>query len=125
MKQMSDVDTTMSSRPPRPPLPIGFPHRRCDQTGFAFTIRGLMLQGTPGRRVSEFYDHHPISEAGVLAALALRRRGDPALPTVDDPFEFDQDHYGCLAAVDALPRRAVVACGPRVPHVGPVLGGPA
>src|SRR5215471_3488496 len=25
MKQMSDVDTTMSSRPPRPPVPIGLP----------------------------------------------------------------------------------------------------
>ena len=60
-----------------------------------------MLQGTPGRRVSEFYDHHPISEAGVLAALARRGRTIPDGLTVDDLFELDQDHYGGLAAVDA------------------------
>src|SRR5882672_11221821 len=125
MKQMSDVDTTMSSRPPRPPLPMGFPHRRCGETGFAFTIRGPMLQGTPGRRVSEFYDHHPISEAGVLAALARRGRGNPEILTVDDLFEFDQDHYGGLAAVDALARRAGVGATSRVLDVCAGLGGPA
>jgi len=84
-----------------------------------------MLQGIPGRCVSEFYDHHPISEAGVLAALARRGRDDPALLTVDDLFEFDQDHYGGLAAVDALARRAGVGAGSRVLDVCAGLGGPA
>src|SRR5207248_1157336 len=94
--------------------PWAFPRLRCDETGFAFTIRGLMLQGTPGRRVSEFYDHHPISEAGVLAALARRGRTIPDGLTVDDLFELDQDHYGGLAAVDALARRAGVDATSRV-----------
>jgi sarcosine/dimethylglycine N-methyltransferase len=84
-----------------------------------------MLQGTPGRRVSQFYDHHPISEAGVLAALARRGRGLPEGPTVDDLFEFDQDHYGGLAAVDALAQRAGVGATSRVLDVCAGLGGPA
>src|SRR2546430_15092710 len=57
-------------------------------------------------RVNDFYDHHPISEAQVLAALARRRGGDLSRLTPDELFEFDQDHYGGLAAVDALARRA-------------------
>lgn len=84
-----------------------------------------MLQGTPGRCVSQFYDHHPISEAGVLAALARRGRGLPEGLTVDDLFEFDQDHYGGLAAVDALARRAGVGAQSRVLDVCAGLGGPA
>lgn len=84
-----------------------------------------MLQGTPGRRVSEFYDHHPISEAGVLAALARRDRGNGEVLTVEDLFEFDQDHYGGLAAVDALARRAGVGASSRVLDVCAGLGGPA
>src|SRR5882762_8558316 len=125
MKQMSDVDTTMSSRPPRPPLPMGFPRRRCDETGFAFTIRGLMLQGAPGGRVSAFYDHHPISETGVLAALARRGRENPHVLTADDLFELDQDHYGGLGAVDALARRAGITATSRVLDICAGLGGPA
>jgi len=84
-----------------------------------------MLQGTPGRHVSEFYDHHPISEAGVLAGLARRGRGNGEVLTVDDLFEFDQDHYGGLAAVDALARRAGVGATSRVLDVCAGLGGPA
>src|SRR5947208_2780330 len=57
-------------------------------------------------RVNDFYDHHPISEAQVLAALGRRRGGDLSRLTPDELFEFDQDHYGGLAAVDALARRA-------------------
>ena len=84
-----------------------------------------MLQGTPGRRVSEFYDHHPISEAGVLAALARRGRENPLVLTVEDLFEFDQDHYGGLAAVDILARRAGIGAHSRVLDVCAGLGGPA
>jgi SAM-dependent methyltransferase len=81
-----------------------------------------MLQGTPGR-VREYYDDHPISEARVLAALAGQGHG--GAPTADDLFEFDQDHYGGLAAVDALARRAAVGPASRVLDVCAGLGGPA
>src|SRR6266480_5862570 len=76
-------------------------------------------------RVNDFYDHHPISEAQVLAALARRRGGDLSRLTPDELFEFDQDHYGGLAAVDALARRAGVGAQSRVLDVCAGLGGPA
>ena len=77
------------------------------------------------RDVVDFYDHHPISEAQVLAALA-RRRGPAAGPlTADDLFEFDQDHYGGLAAVDTLARLAGVGPGTRVLDLCAGLAGPA
>jgi sarcosine/dimethylglycine N-methyltransferase len=84
-----------------------------------------MLQGTPTRRVSEFYDHHPISEARVLAALARPGRGRPGPLSADDLFEFDQDHYGGLGAVDTLARLAGLRDGSRVLDVCAGLGGPA
>src|SRR5436309_12351604 len=124
MKQMSDVETTTSSRPPRLPLPMGFPRRRCDENRFAFTIRGPMLQGTPGR-VSDFYDHHPINATRVLEALSRPGLGRPGPVTADDLFAFDQDHYGGLAAVDALARRAGIGSTSRVLDVCAGLGGPA
>src|SRR3989442_954192 len=52
-----------------------------------------------------FYDRHPISEQRVLAAVVRRRGGDLSRLTPDDLFEFDQDHYGGLKAVDDLARR--------------------
>jgi SAM-dependent methyltransferase len=71
-----------------------------------------------------FYDQHPISEDQVVAAL--RRRG---LLTGRVPpealFELDQDHYGGLAAVETLARRAGTGGGTRVLDVGAGLGGPA
>jgi sarcosine/dimethylglycine N-methyltransferase len=75
--------------------------------------------------VLDFYDRHPISEAQVLAAL--RRRGRLAGPplTADDLFDLDQDHYGGLAAVDSLARRAGVVAGSRVLDVCAGLAGPA
>jgi sarcosine/dimethylglycine N-methyltransferase len=80
-----------------------------------------MLQGTTGR-VSDYYDHHPINEARVLEALSRPGR---ERPTADDLFEFDQDHYGGLAAVDALARRAGVGAASRVLDLCAGLGGPA
>jgi sarcosine/dimethylglycine N-methyltransferase len=74
--------------------------------------------------VSEFYDDHPISEARVLAALA-RARGEVAPVTADDLFEFDQDHYGGLAAVDAMARRAGIGVAGRILDLCAGLGGPA
>ena len=78
------------------------------------------------RDVVDFYDRHPISEAQVLAALARRRGSLATTPvTADDLFEFDQDHYGGLAAVDALARLAGVGASTRVLDLCAGLGGPA
>jgi ubiquinone/menaquinone biosynthesis C-methylase UbiE len=73
-------------------------------------------------RVLDFYDDHPISEVSVLAALG-DRGGGPL--RAEDLFEFDQDHYGGLAAVDALASRAAIGTGSRVLDVCAGLGGPA
>jgi ubiquinone/menaquinone biosynthesis C-methylase UbiE len=82
----------------------------------------MPLQGD--RLVLDFYDRHPINEQQVLAAL--RGRGvDAQAPAVEDLFPWDQDHYGGLAAVDALARRAAIGPGSRVLDVCCGLGGPA
>jgi ubiquinone/menaquinone biosynthesis C-methylase UbiE len=81
-----------------------------------------MLQGTPGR-VREYYDEHPISETRVLAAVAGQGLTGPV--TADDLFEFDQDHYGGLAAVDTLAQRAGIGPSSRVLDLCAGLGGPA
>ncbi len=76
-------------------------------------------------RVIDFYDRHPISEPQVLAAVARRRAGDLGPLTADDLFDFDQDHYGGLAAVDRLARRAGVTATSCVLDVCAGIGGPA
>ena len=74
--------------------------------------------------VAEYYDHHPISEAEVRRGLAGRARSDGrAAP--EDLYPWDQDHYGGLAAVEALARRAGIGAGSRVLDVCAGLGGPA
>jgi ubiquinone/menaquinone biosynthesis C-methylase UbiE len=76
--------------------------------------------------VSDFYDRHPISEAQVLAALHRRRGPRVDTPvTADDLFDFDQDHYGGLAAVDTLARLAGIDGRARVLDLCAGLGGPA
>ncbi|MGH7276350.1 MAG: class I SAM-dependent methyltransferase [Candidatus Rokuibacteriota bacterium] len=75
--------------------------------------------------MNDFYDRHPISEPQVLAAVSRRRGGDLRRLTADELFEFDQDHYGGLAAVDALARRAGITASSRVLDVCAGLGGPA
>lgn len=76
-------------------------------------------------RVIDFYDRHPISEQQVLGAVARRRGGVLGTLTADDLFDFDQDHYGGLAAVDTLARRAAITARSRVLDVCAGLGGPA
>src|SRR2546428_597137 len=100
MKQMSDVETTTSSRPPLTSLLMA-PLAAVWSERFAFIIRCQALQATR-MRVDDFYDRHPISEHQVLAAVARRRGGDLSQLSPDDLFEFDQDHYGGLQAVDEL-----------------------
>jgi cyclopropane fatty-acyl-phospholipid synthase-like methyltransferase len=74
--------------------------------------------------VEEFYDEHPINEAQILAAL--RRAGrDVERLAPEDLYAYDQDHYGGLAAVDALAERARLAPGVRLLDVCCGLGGPA
>jgi ubiquinone/menaquinone biosynthesis C-methylase UbiE len=73
--------------------------------------------------VSDFYDRHPISEQQVLDAV--RRARGPGPLAADDLFPFDQDHYGGLAAVDALARRAGIEARSRVLDICAGLGGPA
>jgi len=76
--------------------------------------------------VIAFYDRHPISESQVLAAVRRRRGALAEAPlTADDLFDFDQDHYGGLAAVDALARLAGIGPGTRVLDVCAGLAGPA
>jgi len=76
--------------------------------------------------VIDFYDRHPISEAQVLAAVRRRRGVLAEAPlTADDLFDFDQDHYGGLAAVDVLARLAGIDARARVLDLCAGLGGPA
>jgi sarcosine/dimethylglycine N-methyltransferase len=76
--------------------------------------------------IIDFYDRHPISEAQVLAAVRRRRGLLDATPlTADDLFDFDQDHYGGLAAVDTLARLAGIEPRTRVLDLCAGLGGPA
>lgn len=74
-------------------------------------------------RVIDFYDRHPISEQQVLAAVRRTRGVGPLV--ADDLLAFDQDHYGGLAAVDALARRAGIGAASRVLDICAGLGGPA
>ena len=75
--------------------------------------------------ILDFYNRHPISEAQVLAAVARRRGGMEGTLGVDDLLEFDQDHYGGLAAVEALADRARITAASRTLDLGAGLGGPA
>ena len=74
--------------------------------------------------VIDFYDRHPINEAQVLAALSRRGRHPRALAP-EDLYEWDQDHYGGLQAVEALARRAEIGPWSLVLDVCAGLGGPA
>lgn len=75
--------------------------------------------------LADYYDHNPIGEAQIMAAL--RRRGLVAGPPLPPEvlFDLDQDHYGGPAAVATLARRAGVATGSRVLDVCAGLAGPA
>jgi ubiquinone/menaquinone biosynthesis C-methylase UbiE len=71
-----------------------------------------------------FYTRHPISAAIILAKLrGARDNLDGVRP--DELFPHDQDHYGGLAANDALARAARIGAGSRVSDFCAGLGGPA
>ncbi len=73
--------------------------------------------------VTGFYDNHPISEAQITASLQARGLDlDDLKPA--DLYDFDQDHYGGLEAVDTLAERTGIAAGARVLDVCAGLAGP-
>src|SRR3990170_3903395 len=75
-------------------------------------------------QVVDFYDRHPINEGQILDTLA-RRGKDLAALTPEDLFDLDQDHYGGLAAIEALARLGGVGRDSRVLDLCCGLGGPA
>jgi sarcosine/dimethylglycine N-methyltransferase len=78
----------------------------------------------PPAAVVDFYDRHPINEAQVLASVRARGAVHRALAP-EDLWEWDQDHYGGLSAVEALARLAGVHAGMTVLDICAGLGGPA
>lgn len=74
--------------------------------------------------VADFYDRHPINEMQVLESARARADGVGALRP-EDLWQWDQDHYGGLPAVEALARRAAIRPGMAVLDVCAGLGGPA
>jgi SAM-dependent methyltransferase len=78
----------------------------------------------PAPDVVAFYDRHPINETQVLESA---RAGASTLAPLhpEDLWQWDQDHYGGLAAVETLAHRAAIAPGMAVLDVCAGLGGPA
>ncbi len=78
----------------------------------------------PGNRVERFYDAHPMNESQIMQAL-VRRGIAPGAVTPEVLREFDQDHYGGLAALDLLANRAGITNEHYVVDLCSGLGGPA
>ena len=76
------------------------------------------------RSAIDFYDRHPISAQIILARLEAARGTLEGLEP-DDLFAHDQDHYGGLAANDALALAARISIGSKVVDLCAGLGGPA
>jgi len=77
-----------------------------------------------GRSAIEFYSRHPITAALIRKRLSDARGHLDALGP-DELFAHDQDHYGGLAANDALAERGRITTGSRVVDFCAGLGGPA
>jgi len=78
----------------------------------------------PIRSAIDFYDQHPISAQIILAKLEAARGTLEGLQP-EDLFAHDQDHYGGLAANDALALAAQIGLGSEVVDLCAGLGGPA
>ena len=76
------------------------------------------------RSAIDFYERHPIS-ADIIKTKLLATRGNLTGISPDELFAHDQDHYGGLAANDALAERAGIKPGMRVADFCAGLGGPA
>src|SRR6266542_2797872 len=140
MKQISEGDTTTSSRPAfmglaaaslmAPPTLLS----TRDDSGCLVPQRLiwgkvardpiLCPMSRPLAPVVDFYNRHPISEGQIIDAL--RRQGkDLKWLAPEDLYDFDQDHYGGLEAVEALGRRAGIDASSHVLDVCAGLAGPA
>lgn len=73
---------------------------------------------------TDFYERHPISCEIILTKL-ITSRGHLNNLTPEELFPHDQDHYGGLAANDALAERAGISKGTRVVDFCAGLGGPS
>jgi sarcosine/dimethylglycine N-methyltransferase len=71
-----------------------------------------------------FYDKHPMSEWQILQSLAKQGK-QPSDLTPEDLFDFDQDHYGGVEAVEALVERTNIDSESLVLDLCSGLGGPA
>jgi cyclopropane fatty-acyl-phospholipid synthase-like methyltransferase len=76
------------------------------------------------RTAVDFYGRHPISAEIILTKVKAARGSLEGLAPAD-LFPHDQDHYGGLAANDALAARAAIGPGSRVVDFCAGLGGPA
>lgn len=86
--------------------------------------RILCRMSKPLSPVVNFYSRHPISEGQIVDAL--RRQGkDLTRLEPEDLYDFDQDHYGGLEAVETLGRRAGIDASSCVLDVCAGLAGPA
>ena len=72
----------------------------------------------------DFYERHPIS-AGIIVAKVKAARGGLDNVSPEQLFTHDQDHYGGLAANDALAALAKIGDGTLVADFCAGLGGPA
>ena len=83
-----------------------------------------MANPTHSNLVNVFYNTHPISESQVLDKLA-QTGADTSILTVELLQHHDQDHFGGLAATDALARHAKINQSTHVLDLCCGLGGPA
>ena len=75
-------------------------------------------------QVTHFYDTHPITAAQVLTKIG-ETGGDINSLSPPDLFDHDQDHYGGLAANDALIEAAAIDGNSHVLDICAGIGGPA
>jgi ubiquinone/menaquinone biosynthesis C-methylase UbiE len=75
-------------------------------------------------KTTYFYTRHPISLDIILHKLK-QLRGSIESVRPDELFDFDQDHYGGLAANDRLAREAMISSGSLVADFCAGLGGTA
>lgn len=78
----------------------------------------------PRQYIVDFYSRHPISAPLILAKLRAERGSLDGLRP-QDLWPHDQDHYGGLAANDAIAAAAEIAEGTEVIDFCAGLGGPA
>ncbi len=74
--------------------------------------------------VVRFYDNHPINEQQIMGALAARGIAPDSI-SEEHLQEFDQDHYGGVAALAQLAAAAGIARAHHVLDICSGMGGPA